>query len=60
MNIDDKKTKEDRITQLKQFRDGLNQISINLIAHVPKAERMGRHNMIENFGVFGIPQSMLI
>lgn len=55
MNIDDKKTKEDRILQLKQFRDGLNEISLNSIANVPKAERMGRHNIIENFGVFGIP-----
>lgn len=46
--------------QLKQFNNGLNLLNMGSMANIPKIDRQAHEKMIKNFGIFGVPQSMLI
>ena len=60
MHLDDRATKQERIWQLKQSKEGLSTKATDHLVNIPTKAEMHPTKLIENFAVFGVPESILV
>ena len=55
MYLDERTTKQERIWQLKQFKEGIASRASDQLPNIPAKSEILPTKLIENFAVFGVP-----